>query len=204
MISLGLTGGIGMGKSAAAEILIRRGVQVVDTDQLARQLVAVGQPALAEIRAAFGAEALGPDGSLRRAWLAQRVFSDGTARRQLEAILHPRIREAWQAQFVQWRTLGQPLAVVVIPLLFEVGAEAELDATVCVACSTATQRGRLVERGWSEEQIAGRLAAQWPAERKLASARFGVWNEGGLDVLAAQLERILFRLVPAWGGVAAS
>jgi len=191
MISLGLTGGIGMGKSAAAEILARRGLPVVDTDEIARVLVAPGQPALDEIRAAFGAGMIAPDGSLHRAALAQRVFNDAAERQRLEAILHPRIRAAWHAQLALWSRAGESLAVVVIPLLFEVGAETELDVTVCVACSPVTQQRRLLARGWSQAQIAARLAAQWPAERKLTLARFGVWNEGSLDTLADQLARIV-------------
>lgn len=186
-----------MGKSAAAEILARRGLPVVDTDLLARELVAPGQPALAQIRAEFGPESLGPDGVLRRSALAEQVFADPEARRRLEAILHPRIRAAWHARLVAWRAAGQPMAVVVIPLLFEVGAEREVDATLCVACSAVTQAGRLRERGWTDAQIAARIAAQWPAPRKLAAARFGVWNEAGLEVLAAQLDRVIARLEAA-------
>ena len=84
--------------------------------------------------------------------------------------------------------------MVVIPLLFETRAEAELDATICVACSTATQRERLLARGWPPEHIEQRLQAQWPIEQKMASADYLVWTEAGLDVHAAQIERILRRL----------
>ena len=188
---LGLTGGIGMGKSTAAQLLRERGVPVVDTDDLARQVVAPGQPALAEVRAVFGAEILGPDGQLRRDELARRVFADPAARHQLEAILHPRIRVLWRAQVEVWRSETHPLAVVVIPLLFETKAETELDKTICVACSALTQQKRLRDRGWSPEQIELRLRAQWPIERKMATADYLVWTEAGLDVHAGQLERIL-------------
>lgn len=191
MISLGLTGGIGMGKSTAADLLARRGVPVVDTDQLARDLVAPGQPVLAEIRTQFGPEMLAADGSLNRTAMARRVFGDPQERQRLEALLHPLIRAAWHARLAAWSRAGEALAVVVIPLLFEVGAEAELDLTLCVACSASTQRERLLVRGWNEADIAARLAAQWPAERKLALARYGIWNEGRQEVLAAQLDRIL-------------
>lgn len=197
MISLGLTGGIGMGKSAAADLLAGRGIPVVDTDRLARELVAPGQPALEDIRRAFGPDVLDPDGTLRRGALARRVFADAEARRQLEAILHPRIRALWHGWLKERHEAGAALAVVVIPLLFEVGAERELDATLCVACSAATQTRRLRERGWSEDQIVARNAAQWPAARKLALARFGIWNEAGLDVLGAQLDRVVASLLPA-------
>ncbi len=188
---LGLTGGVGMGKSTAAALLRARGLSVVDTDELARELVEPGQPALAEIRAAFGPEVFDSRGALRRDALARIVFADETRRRELERILHPRIREAWRARVAAWRAAGRPGAVVVIPLLFETGVAGEFDATVCVACTAASQRERLLARGWSEEEIARRLAAQWPVERKMAEADFVVWTEGGLDLTAAQLDRIL-------------
>ena len=192
---LGLTGGIGMGKSASARLLHARGVPVVDTDDLARQVVQPGQPALAEVLAAFGPQIAGPDGQLRRDELARRVFADPAARERLEAILHPPIRALWRAQVQTWRAEGRPLAVVVIPLLFETKAEAELDATICVACSAATQRQRLLARGWSPEQIEQRLSAQWPVEAKIARADYVIWTEAGLDAHAAQIERLL-RLLP--------
>ena len=193
---LGLTGGVGMGKSASAQLLRDRGVRVVDTDDLARQVVEPDQPALAEVLAAFGPEIVGPDGRLRRKAMARLVFADPAARRQLEAILHPRIRMLWRAQVETWRTEGHPLAVVVIPLLFETKAEAELDATICVACRLATQRERLLARGWPPEQIEQRNRAQWPVEQKIARADYLIWTEAGLDVHTAQIERIL-RTLPA-------
>jgi len=191
---LGLTGGIGMGKSTAARLLAERGVPIVDTDELARQVVQPGQPALAQIVQAFGARILGPDGHLRRAELARVVFADAAARKRLEDILHPPIRELWRAQVRTWRGEGRPLAVVVIPLLFETGAESELDATICVACSIATQHGRLRARGWSGEQIKQRVQAQLPIEQKMARADYVVWTEAGLDVHAEQIDQILRRL----------
>jgi dephospho-CoA kinase len=188
---LGLTGGVGMGKSTSAQLLRDRGVRVVDTDDLARRVVEPGQPALAEVVAAFGHGIVGPNGQLRRDELARRVFADPPARRRLEAILHPRIRTLWRAEVETWRAEGCPLAVVVIPLLFETQAEAELDTTVCVACSVSSQQQRLLARGWSPEQIEQRNHAQWPIEQKIARADYLVWTEAGLEVHAAQLERIL-------------
>jgi dephospho-CoA kinase len=188
---LGLTGGIGMGKSTSARLFQERGVPVVDTDDLARKVVEPGQPALAEILAAFGPEMTGPDGQLRRDEMARRVFADSTARRRLEGILHPRIRELWRVQVEAWRAEGHPLAIVVIPLLFETKAEAELDATLCIACSAVTQHERLRARGWTPEQIEQRLQAQWPTDRKIALSDYLIWTEGGLDVHAAQIDRIL-------------
>jgi len=182
---------VGMGKSTAARFFEQQGAAVVDTDALARELVQPGQPALAQIQAAFGKNLVAPDGQLRRDKLAQIVFADAPARQQLEAILHPRIRERWLARIASWRRENRPLAVVVIPLLFETHAEPQFDKIVCVACTSATQRQRLVARGWSGEQIAQRLAAQWPIEQKVSHSDLVVWTEGGLDVCARQIDQIL-------------
>ncbi|MGA2280504.1 MAG: dephospho-CoA kinase [Verrucomicrobiota bacterium] len=190
----GLTGGIGMGKSTAAEFLRARGAQIVDTDELARQLVQPGQPALAEIQTEFGKKVIAPDGQLRRKELAEIIFADAVARKKLETILHPRIRERWLAQVEIWRQENRALAIVVIPLLFETRAESHFDKIICVACSAATQRERLRARGWTPEQIQQRLAAQLPIEEKIARADFVVWTDGALDAYAQQLERIFVKL----------
>ena len=180
-----------MGKSACAQLLQRRGAAVVDTDELARQLVNPGQPALAEVREIFGAAVIGPDGQLQREQLAQIVFANPAARKTLEDILHPRIRDLWHARIETWRNEGKPLAVVVIPLLFETKAEAEFDTIICVACSAATQHQRLLARGWTPEQIEQRIAAQLPIEEKMARAHHVIWTEGGMDVHARQVSRIV-------------
>jgi dephospho-CoA kinase len=189
----GLTGGVGMGKSTAAEILRARGAQVVDTDELARQLVEPGQPALAEIKKIFGGGIISSGGGLKRGELAQLVFADSAARKKLEAILHPRIRERWLAQVETWRAEKCKLAVVVIPLLFETQAESQFDRIICVACSVANQKKRLTERGWIPKQIKQRIAAQIPMDQKIARADFVVWTDGDFDAHAWQLERILAR-----------
>ena len=116
------------------------------------------------------------------------------ARKKLEAILHPRIRERWLAQIETWRKENRALAVVVIPLLFETRAESHFDKIICVACSAPTQRERLLARGWTPEQIQQRLAAQWPVEQKISRADFVVWTDGALDAHAQQLERIFVKL----------
>lgn len=194
MILLGLTGGPGMGKSTVAELLAARGWPVVDADVLARQVVEPGQPALEEIVRLLGRDVLDAQGRLRRDEVARRVFADESVRRRLEAITHPRIRQLWRAQVDQWRRQQRPGGVLVIPLLFEVGAEADMDAVLCVACTAQTQWRRLQARGWSDQQIAQRLAAQMPIEQKLARADFVIWTEGDLELTARQLDRILARL----------
>jgi dephospho-CoA kinase len=187
----GLTGGIGMGKSVAAAALSEWGIAVVDTDVIARQIVEPGEPALEEISLAFGAELIEADGRLRRDELARRVFGDAVARQKLEAILHPRIRAIWQRQIETWRAEKRPVAVVVIPLLYETKAENCFDAVVCIACSAATQTARLKARGWNAKQIEQRNAAQLPTEKKMERANFLVWTEGSIEIHKAQLARIV-------------
>jgi dephospho-CoA kinase len=188
---LGLTGGVGMGKSTAAQLLSARDVPVIDTDMVARQIVEPGQPALEDIREQFVPELIGNDGRLRREKLAQIVFADPDARRRLEAILHPRIRAVWTSEVDRWRGENLERGVVVIPLLFETRAEGQFDATICVACSRATQRERLRPRRWTEEQTQQRIQAQLPLEKKMALATFVAWSEGELTVLGQQLDMIL-------------
>jgi len=187
----GLTGGVGMGKSTAAVTLSAHGVPVVDTDELARQLVQPRQPALAEIQNLFGKGIVASDGQLRRDELARIVFADAAARRKLEAILHPRIRQGWLAQLEVLRKENYNLAVVVIPLLFETQAELHFDKIICAACSAAAQHERLVTRGWGVEQIKHRIAAQLPVEQKIARAHFVIWTEGLLEVQHRQVGQIL-------------
>lgn len=194
MTLLGLTGGVGMGKSTAAMALRDLGLPVVDTDQLARQLTDPGQPALAEIARQFGGQYLAPDGHLRRDLMAGLVFQNADARQRLEAILHPAIRAAWRAEVEHWRSERVVAGVVVIPLLYEVGAECEVDRVVCVTCSAEAQRERLAARGWTPDQIARRMAAQWPIEKKMHRADYVIWAEGSLATLRAQLERVVAQL----------
>ena len=153
-----------------------------------------GQPALAAIQSVFGKRVISLTGELNRADLAQIVFADADARKKLEAILHPLIREQWFAQIEAWRGENYPLAVVVIPLLFETRAESHFDKIICAACSTVAQRERLLARGWTPEQIEQRIAAQMPVEKKIARADFVIWTDGALDMHARQIERLLAAL----------
>ena len=186
----GLTGGPGTGKSAAAAILAELGVQVIDTDQIARDAVRPGEPALAELAGAFGVGIVGPDGELRRDILARIVFRDAGERGRLEAILHPIIRARWQAEAARWKQNGAKAGVVVIPLLFETGAEQQFESVICIACSREIQSERLQARGWTADHAAGRLAAQWPLERKMDRAQYVIWNDASVPVLEEQLGRV--------------
>jgi dephospho-CoA kinase len=183
-----------MGKSTAAGFFLQQGVRVLDTDELARQLVQPGQPALAEIQNVFGGKIISADGRLRRDELAKIVFADAVQRKKLETILHPRIRERWLSQIETWRKEDCALAIVVIPLLFETGAESHFEKIICVACSPATQHERLAARDWNTEQIQQRIAAQLPVEQKIVRSQSVIWTEGALEVHREQVDKILSRL----------
>ena len=183
-----------MGKSTAAALLADKGIPVVDTDVLARQVVEPGELALLKIAQEFGSELIAADGTLRRDALAAIVFADDLKRQQLEGILHPRIRERWQGCLAQWQADGKPAGVVVIPLLFETGAEKEFDRILCTACSSPTQMQRLKARGWSEEQSRQRIASQWPTQRKMDLSQSVVWTEISREVHSEQLDCILKQL----------
>lgn len=186
----GITGGIGMGKSTVSSMVEKRGVEVVDTDQLARVVVQPGDPALAEIEGLFGAGVIAPEGALNRQELARRVFGSEVSRKQLEAILHPRIRSLWKEQIDQWRATNTQSGAVVIPLLYETRSEKNFDFVICVACGAETQKQRLLARKMSEEQIQQRIDAQLPIAEKMEKADYVIWNEGDLRLVEEQLDKI--------------
>ena len=188
---LGLTGGVGMGKSTAARLLKKVGLPVVDSDDLTREAVQPGTEGLAEIADEFGEEFLKADGSLDRDKMASMVFQDEAARKRLEAIIHPRVRTVWEKQIDQWREQKRPVGVVVIPLLFEVDLQDSFDAVLCVACTANTQRARLRERNWNDAQITARIAAQMDIAQKMDLADHVLWNEGAPELLMDQMKEIL-------------
>lgn len=188
---LGLTGGVGMGKSTAARLLKKVGLPVVDSDDLAREAVQPGTRGLAEIVDEFGEGFLKADGLLDRDKMASTVFQDEAARKRLEAIIHPRVRTVWEKQIDQWREQKRPVGVVVIPLLFEVDLQDSFDAVLCVACTANTQRARLRERNWDDAQITARIAAQMDIAQKMDLADHVLWNEGAPELLMDQMKEIL-------------
>jgi len=200
VLTVALTGGIGSGKSTVAERFARLGVPILDADVLARELTALGEPALDEIRATFGSGVIRPDGTLDRAALRGVVFADAAARRRLERILHPPIR----ARMRDW--LGQvraPYAILVIPLLFETGQTDLADRILVVDLPESEQIRRVQARsGLDEAEIRRILATQVPAGVRLAGADDRIDNGGDLRALEAQVERLHRRyleLAPASG-----
>jgi dephospho-CoA kinase len=195
---IGLTGGIASGKSTAARILAELGARVVDADQIARDVVARGQPALAEIAAAFGDEVLLPDGTLDRKRMGALVFADPDLRRKLNAITHPRIAAATQARLGELRDAGEPLAVYEAALMVENGAQAGLDGLIVVACAAPTQRARLMARdGLTGAEADARLAAQLPLADKIAVADWVIDSNGTLAQTHEATGRVWAKVVAA-------
>jgi dephospho-CoA kinase len=191
----GLTGGIGSGKSTVANLLRQRGVPVVDADELAREAVAPGSIGLAEVVAAFGPGVLDESGSLDRQKLGDLVFSDPQARRRLNAITHPIVRQLSQDRFTALAAQGVELAAYDVPLLFEVGLDAVLKPTVVVASSQANQVARVTARdGLSEAAAHARISAQLPLAEKRRRADHVIENDGSLAELEQQVDALLPKL----------
>jgi dephospho-CoA kinase len=178
MLRVGLTGGIGSGKSEVARLLSAHGAVVVDADAIAREVVEPGTPGLAAVVAEFGPDVLRPDGTLDRARMAELVFAEEGARRRLEAIVHPLVREHSQALLAA----APPHAVVVydVPLLVEGGMGADFDVVVVVDVPEEVQVARLAGRGMSAEDARARIAAQVPRPERLAAADVVIDNSGSL------------------------
>ena len=188
MLIVALTGGIGSGKSTVSSRFEALGVPVIDTDIIAREQVAAGTPALQKIRERFGAEVIGPDGTLDRAKLRQLVFDSPEQRRRLEQILHPRIRAEMERRL---QALTSPYAIVVIPLLLETGQNAMADRILVVDCEESLQIARVRQRnGLDEKQIHQILAAQVDRAARLAAADDVIENSGSLDELIAATDRM--------------
>ena len=182
---VGLTGGIASGKSTVADMFAELGVPVIDTDVIARDVVEPGQPALAEIRETFGAAVIGNDGRLDRAAMRKIVFADDSARKRLESILHPRIRDVAMQQAGD---AGGAYQLIVVPLLVESPMKQAMDRILVVDCDEQTQISRLMARdAETEEQARRMLAAQASRDERLAIADDVVRNDGSLSETRAQV-----------------
>jgi dephospho-CoA kinase len=191
MLRVALTGGIGTGKSYVAGRLAAAGVPVVDADQLARDVVSPGRPALAAVVERFGPGVLDERGALRRAALAALVFADAEARRALEAIVHPAVRRGIDEFFA---TLPSATAVAVadIPLLFETGRAGDFDAVIVAACPPELQVSRVMARdGATEVEVRQRMAAQLPIEEKAKRADYVIDTGGSFQDTDAAVRGVL-------------
>lgn len=190
MLLVGLTGGIGSGKSTVARMLEQRGAVVFDADALARQAVEPGTPGHDAVVDRFGANVLGPGGELDREALASIVFADPAARRDLEAIVHPEVRRLFAEGCEAYRD-DDVVVVFSAPLLVETGMHTAFEVLVVVSTPVESQIERLLrDRAMGEDSIRARIAAQAPLEEKAAVADVIVDNEGTLEELEAQVDRL--------------
>jgi dephospho-CoA kinase len=187
MLLVGLTGGIGSGKSTVARMLQERGAVVLDADEFARAAVVAGSAGLRSVVERFGREILGPDGELDRQKLASIVFADPAALADLEAIVHPEVRRM-MADGIQENLDGDRVVVLVNPLLIEMGTHRDCDVVVVVSAPLDTQVARSVSRGMSEDDVLARIAAQLPLDERARIADVLLDNEGTLSDLEHEVD----------------
>ena len=198
VLRIGLTGGIGSGKSTVSRLLEQRGAVIVDADAIAREVVAPGTPGLAAVTEAFGDGVVAPDGSLDRSALAAVVFADPEARKRLDAIVHPLVR----ARATEVAAAAPADAVVVndVPLLVETGQAGSYDLVLVVEADPATRVARLVQRGLTAEDARARMVAQATDEQRRAVADVLLDNSGTPEELEAQVDRFWADRVAPVGG----
>ncbi|HYM48081.1 MAG TPA: dephospho-CoA kinase [Burkholderiaceae bacterium] len=192
MFSVGLTGGVGSGKSTIAAMLSARGAGIIDADAISHELTQAGAAAIEPLRARFGAEAIAADGSLDRARMRARVFFDQAARTQLEALLHPMIRAAMRERAARLVAAGRPYVAFVVPLLVETGNwRSIVDRVLLVDCSEATQIARVCTRAGMSEQTARQIiSVQASRQDRLAVADDVLMNEAPLAEIEDRVERL--------------
>ncbi|MDO8542680.1 MAG: dephospho-CoA kinase [Opitutaceae bacterium] len=191
---LGITGGLGCGKSTAARLFEQRGYRRLDSDQIVREQVLVQPEVITAVRARYGEAVLTPDGRVDRPALAGKVFATDAERQWIEELTHPLVFAAWRAAFA-----AEPTAnwAVEVPLLFEKALENWFDFTVCVACAPAQQLARLEQRGLPRVLAGQRISKQLPLAQKIELSDFVLWNEGPTQFLEAQVDRLALVLAAA-------
>lgn len=192
MVVIGVTGGVGTGKSTVAAMFKRLGAELLDADKIAHQLMEPKRLAWREIVKAFGKGILNEDESINRRKLAELVFNDSGQRKVLEAILHPKVMRQIDYRLRQYRRSKRVKAVVLdVPLLVEVGGQKLVNAVVVVNAPKALQQQRLQKKfGWPKEEVHARIAAQWDLSAKVALADHVVDNSGSVDATRKQVKRI--------------
>lgn len=191
----GLTGGIGSGKSAAAEIFEDHGIPVVSADELSRVVVTPGSEGLGAVVAAFGEGVLDEHGELDRRKLGALVFKDPAQRQRLESILHPRIRERFQDVLTMLKATGHGMVIYEVPLLFETGLDRQVKAVILVTAPEAVRIARVMSRDrLTEPEVRARLAAQLDDAARRARSHFVLDNDGDLDHLRRQVDALLPKL----------
>jgi dephospho-CoA kinase len=186
---LGITGGVGCGKSTAGRLFERRGFRRLDLDVLVRERVLTAPAIIAALRARYGGAVLDSAGAVNRAALAERVFSNDAELRWLEELTHPEVRALW-SDFAKVALADGVDSVVEVPLLFEKSLENRFDFTVCVACTPEKQLDRLERRGLNRTFAGQRISKQLPLTRKIELSDFVLWNDGSEEFLQTQVDRL--------------
>jgi len=189
-MNIGLTGGIGCGKSTALEFFRQAGAVVIETDAVVRELLASDRDLISAVGEAFGSEVIDAEGKVDRAKLAGKVFNNSEALARLESFVHPRVREHWMRQLRE----NHPVLIVEIPLLFEKDLQGHFSKTICVSSHPDLQVQRLKARGMSESQIQHRRMRQLGLEEKMRRADIILHNNGTPDHLREQVEWVMKRL----------
>lgn len=189
---IGLTGGIGSGKSTVAQLFVEEGFPLIDADVIAREVVAAGQPALQELADVFGADILEPSGELNRQLLAQRAFVDRETTDKLNAITHPRIQQRTQELFDAYREKDVEAVIYDMPLLVDNGLDRAMDWVIVVDVAAEERIRRLVEyRRLDEEDAQRRVKAQIPDGLRLAAADSVIDNNAAIDNLKPQVDQLI-------------
>ena len=200
MLLVGLSGGIGAGKSTVARLLERRGAVVIDADQLARDAIAKGTPGFDDVVDAFGPEVVGPGGDLDRAALAARIFADPSEKATLEGIVHPEVASRFGQRVQEFRETDR-VVLYVSPLLVELGLASAFDVVVVVTASPHLRISRVAsDRGLSPDEVRSRMAAQATDEQRMEVADVLIDNDGSLAELEPQIDRLWADLVARAGG----
>lgn len=192
MKKIGLTGGIGSGKSTVAKLLAEHGYVVVDADKIAREIMEPGSPVLDDVAAAFGDDLINEDGSLDRGELARKAFVDKQSTEKLNSITHPAIRSESERRFAAAEAAGEPAVVYDMPLLVELGMQRDMDLTVVVDVDAEERVRRLTDsRGLDEADARARIAQQIDADTRNAAADVIIDNNGAEADLKPQVERLI-------------
>jgi len=195
MKKVGLTGGIGSGKSTVARMLGGAGFAVVDADQIARDIMAPGSPVLDEVAAVFGADLIGGDGALDRGELARRAFATKEDTQRLNAITHPAIRAESERRFAAAEEAGEQAVIYDMPLLVDLGLHKDMDLTVVVDVDKDERSRRLVaKRGLDEADARARMAQQIDDAARLAAADVVIDNNGPLETLEPQVDALIKKI----------
>lgn len=187
--AIAVTGGIACGKSEVGKILAAEGAQVCDADEVSRRQMVPGEPVFERVVARFGREMLDETGHVDRSRLARYVFAREDEREALNAITHPPVMDEIRDWVALTRARGQ-VAVAIVPLLFEVGAETEFDAVICVAAGEDTVLRRLKTRGLDEPEARRRMAAQWPQAEKIRHSDHVIYNDSDMESLRDRTRKV--------------